>query len=73
MGNAKMIFKKGDRVVCRVRNYPAFNWGPGLVMGFDGHEELPVRVNPGIMIFFDNGESGLLFENEIEHVGVTGE
>lgn len=65
-----MIFKKGEKVICRIRDYPAFNWGPGIVMGFDGDKNLPDRVNPAIMIFFDNGESGLLFENEIEHVSV---
>ncbi len=65
-----MIFKKGDRVICRIREYPAFSWGPGKIAGFDGPEDSPNRVNPAIMIFFDNGESGLLFENEIEHVSV---
>ena len=65
-----MIFKKGERVVCRIRDYPAFNWGPGSIAGFDGEDDSPDRVNPAIMIFFDNGESGLLFENEIEHVSV---
>ncbi len=65
-----MIFKKGDRVVCRIKQYPAFNWGHGSIAGFDGEHDSPVRVNPAIMIFFDNGESGLLFENEIEHVSV---
>lgn len=60
-----MIFKRGDRVICRIREYPAFNWGPGEIVGFD--KDSPDRVNPAIMIFFENGESGLLFENEIEH------
>lgn len=64
----KMIFKKGDKVICKIEEYPAFRWGPGEIVDFDGHEDSPNRVNPGIMIFFDNGESGLLFEYEIEHV-----
>ena len=65
-----MIFKKGERVVCRIRDYTSFNWGPGTIKCFDGDKDLPDRVNPAIMIFFDNGEIGLLFENEIEHVSV---
>ena len=62
-----MIFKKGDRIVCRIREFPAFNWGPGEIVGFDGEKDSPDRVNPAIVVFFDNGKSGLLFENEIEH------
>jgi len=55
-------YKKGDRVKATVFSFPCYDWGVGIIT------EIEDRENGCITVKFDNGQTGLLFKNEIRKV-----
>jgi len=53
-----MMFSVNDRVRVTKRDMASYNWGPGTIYEITNYG--------GITVNFDNGEVGLLFEDELE-------
>lgn len=50
--------KVGDRVICRMKPYPASEWGEGTITSVQS-------TGDGFDIIFENGKKGFLFSSEL--------